>query len=147
MNKKITVRELLELNANDDRCYNISLYDEEQQLNEEINVLALLKADTDRLRAWCEAEVEYWHQLDADYLELKVKLLKKIPTRTVMVNITDITTRLVEVAVPDELDEQAAADWARRDVETDYCNGKIDMTVAVDSIVEYDVVDNRKQLK
>lgn len=140
-NRKITVRELLELSATDDRSTTILLYDEDQQAEETILECFLLQGTSPYLQAWLNAEVEYWLPDDNDTLVIKAHLLETIPTRTVLVNITEITTKLVEVAVPEELDEQAAHERAKRDVEIDYCNGKIDMTVDIDHNVEYDIVN------
>lgn len=58
----------------------------------------------------------------------------------VLVNITEITTKLVEVEVPAGMDTDTALEWARDKVEADYCDEKIDMTVDVDCNVQYDIV-------
>lgn len=58
----------------------------------------------------------------------------------VLVNVVEITTKLVEVEVPGGMDTETALEWARDKVEADYCNDEIDMTVDVDCDVQYDIV-------
>ena len=59
----------------------------------------------------------------------------------VLVNITEITTKLIEVEVPGGMDTETAAEWARNKVETDYYDEKIDMTVDIDGRTDFDVID------
>ena len=59
----------------------------------------------------------------------------------VLINVTEITTKLVEVEVPGGMDTETALEWARDKVEADYCNDEIDMTVDVDCDVQYDIID------
>lgn len=63
---------------------------------------------------------------------------------TVLVNITEITAKLVEVEVPGGMDTETAVEWARDKVEQDYCDDKIDMTVDVDCDVQYDIVGQQE---
>lgn len=59
----------------------------------------------------------------------------------VLVNITEITTKLIEVEVPGGMDTETAVEWARNKVETDYYDEKIDMTVDIDGRTDFDVID------
>ena len=59
----------------------------------------------------------------------------------VLVNITEITTKLVEVEVPGGMDTETACEWARDKVEADYYDEKIDMTVDIDGRTDFDVLD------
>jgi hypothetical protein len=59
----------------------------------------------------------------------------------VLVNIIEITTKLVEVEVPSGMDTETAVEWARDKVEADYYDEKIDMTVDIDSCTDFEVID------
>lgn len=59
----------------------------------------------------------------------------------VLINITEIWSKLVEVEVPGGMDTETGVEWARDKVEQDYYDGKIDMTVDIDGRTDFDVLD------
>ena len=59
----------------------------------------------------------------------------------VLVNVTEIWSKLVEVEVPGGMDTETGVEWARDKVEQDYLDGKIDMTVDIDGRTDFDVLD------
>ena len=59
----------------------------------------------------------------------------------VLINITEIWCKLVEVEVPGGMDTETGVEWARNKVEQDYYDGKIDMTVDIDGRTDFDVLD------
>ena len=59
----------------------------------------------------------------------------------VLINITEITTKLIEVEVPGGMDTETGLEWARDKVEQDYFDGEIDMTVDIDSQTEFDILN------
>lgn len=59
----------------------------------------------------------------------------------VLINITEIRSKLIEVEVPGGMDTETGIEWARDKVEQDYYDEKIDMTIDIDSQTDFEVVD------
>lgn len=59
----------------------------------------------------------------------------------VLINITEIWSKLIEVEVPGGMDTETGVEWARDKVEQDYYDGNIDMTVDIDGRTDFDVLD------
>jgi hypothetical protein len=59
----------------------------------------------------------------------------------VLINITELWSKLIEVEVPGGMDTETGVEWARNKVEQDYYDGNIDMTVDIDGRTDFDVLD------
>jgi hypothetical protein len=59
----------------------------------------------------------------------------------VLVNITEVISKLIEVEVPGGMDTDSALEWARNKVEQDYYGEKIDMTVDIDGRTDFEIMD------
>lgn len=59
----------------------------------------------------------------------------------VLINITEIRTKLIEVEVPGGMDTETGIEWARNKVEQDYYDEKIDMTIDIDGQTDFEVVN------